>query len=412
MKFPDSKSQVRILLFTKAFYPMVGGIETVTETMAELFNKLGYDCEVLTTIENPEPDIFSYKVHRKPGFLKTIKLIRNADLVVSKGASLALVPYCVLVGKPFVWIHSGYQASCVDGLGWVDGEPAPMTPRASLEFHYKRSGLLFTVVAAFKLFIRRFACKHIVKMNVAVSDWVAMRQPFDKQIRIHNPFPIYRFGEEARARSRAAYQFVYLGRLVSEKGVGTLIRAFGLVRKQNPGTPLKLLIIGEGNWRSHLVDLTEALSLEDHVVFAGRKTGQELIDLLQQGEIAVVPSEWEEPMGGVALELLAAGKPVIVSKNGGLAECVGDAALLFDNGDHVMLADCMTRLLNDQKLRATLLENAKAQVKKFDPERLIRRYIDLFAYVLGESKELKSADPSANAPGREAEFKLSTMNER
>jgi glycosyltransferase involved in cell wall biosynthesis len=139
-------------------------------------------------------------------------------------------------------------------------------------------------------------------------------------------------------------------------------------------------------------------------VFAGRKTGRELIELIQQCEIAVVPSEWEEPMGGVALELLAAGKPVIVSKNGGLAECVGDAALLFDNGDHVMLADCMTRLLNDEQLRATLRENAKIQVKKFDPERLVRRYVDLFSYVIGESRELRSADPAAQPPGREAEL--------
>jgi len=404
MKFPNSKTKVRILLYTRAFYPMVGGIETVAETMAELFNKLGYDCEVLTPIENPDADTFNYKVHRNPGFLKTIKLIFNADMVVSKGASLALVPWCFLLIKPLVWIHSGYQASCVDGLGWVDGEPAPMTPRESLAFHYKRGGLPFTALAAFKLFVRRLVCKHFVKMNVAVSDWLAMRQPFKKQIRIHNPFPIYRFGDQAPPTSRPAYQFLYLGRLVSEKGVGTLIRALGLMRRQNPGRPLKLLVVGEGNWRSNLVDLTEELRLEDHVIFAGRKTGNELIELIQQCEIAVVPSEWEEPMGGVALELLAAGKPLIVSKNGGLAECVGAAALLFDNGDHVMLADCMTRLLNDENLRAKLRENAKTQVKKFDPERLVRRYVDLFSYVLGESRELKSAEPAAQSPGREAEF--------
>ena len=382
---------------------MVGGIETVTETMAELFNKLGYDCQVLTPVLNPEPDTFAYKVHRNPGVLKTIKLIRNADLVVSKGASLALVPYCLMLGKPFVWIHSGYQASCVDGLGWVEGEPAPMTPRASLAFHYKRSGLLFTIVAAFKLFVRRFACKHIVVMNVAVSDWVAMRQPFKRQIRIHNPFPIYRFGAEAQTASRAAYQFLYLGRLVSEKGVGTLIRALALMREQNPGKELKLLVVGEGSWFSHLTALAEDLGIQDYVVFAGRKTGHELIDLLRQGEIAVVPSEWEEPMGGVALELLAAHKPLIVSRHGGLAECVGDAALLFDNGDHAMLAECMTRLLNDKKLRATLLENAKLQVKYFDPERLIMRYVDLFAYLLGENKELRSADPNAQVRKPKAE---------
>jgi len=395
---------MRILLYTKAFHPMVGGVETVTATMAELLNKLGCECEVLTPVENPEADNFSYKVHRRPSLLKMIKLIRSADLAISNGASMAMVPYCVILAKPFLWIHSGYQASCVDGLGWVDGEPSPMTPRASLAFHYKRSGLLFTAIAAFKLFVRRFACRHIVAMNVAVSDWVAMHQPFKRQIRIHNPFPIYRFGDEAQSTINPTYQFVYLGRLVSEKGVGTLIRALALVLKQNPSKPLKLLIIGEGNWRGHLVALRKELGLEKNVVFAGRKTGQELIELLRQGEIAVVPSEWEEPMGGVALELLAAGKLVIVSKNGGLAECVGDAALLFDNGDHEMLAGCMTLLLENEKLRAELRENAKLQVKQFDPERLVRRYIDLFAYLLGESKELRSADPAAQprTPGAES----------
>ncbi len=235
---------------------MVGGIETVTATMAELFKKLGHECDVLTPVENREPDAFDYKVHRKPGFLKRIKLVFNADIVLSNGASLAMVPYCLLLGKPFIWIHAGYQASCVDGLGWVDGEPSPMTPKASLAFHYRKSGLLYAAKSAFKLYVRRFACKHIVAMNVAVSDWVAMRQPFSKQIRIHNPFPIYRFSDSSQA-PEPKYQFLYLGRLVSEKGVGTLIKALGILVKQNPDEKLKLLIVGEGNWRGRLESLAK-----------------------------------------------------------------------------------------------------------------------------------------------------------
>lgn len=393
---------MKILLYTKAFHPMVGGIETVTATMAEILNKLGQDCEVLTPVENPEPDTFSYKVHRKPGFLETIKLVSRSDLVVSKGASLAMVPYCVLLAKPFIWIHSGYQASCVDGLGWVDGEPAPLTPRASIAFHYKRSGLLYAAKAAFKLYVRRFACRHIVDMNVTVSDWVAMRQPFKKQMRIHNPFPIYRFASDVPPAPGPTYQFVYLGRLVSEKGVGTLIKALGLMQRRNPEERLELLIIGEGNWRGQLEALTREEGVENNVVFVGRRTGIELQVLIQQCEIAVVPSEWEEPMGGVALELLAAGKPMIASRNGGIAECVGDAAILFDNGDHVMLADQMTRLLRDDKLRAELKEKAKAQVKRFDPERVVRRYIDLFERVLGKRALPESEDGAAQPSGPKA----------
>jgi len=383
---------MKILLYTKAFHPMVGGIETVTATLAEMLNTLGQECEVLTPVENPKPDTFNYKIHRKTGFLKTIKLVSNSDLVVSKGASLAMVPYCMLLAKPFIWIHSGYQASCVDGLGWVAGERAPLTPKASIAFHFKRSGLLYAAKAAFKLCVRRLACKYIVDMNVAVSDWVAMRQPFKKQIRIHNPFPIYRFAGAASPAPGPTYQFLYLGRLVSEKGVGTLIKALGLMLRDYPDERLELLVVGEGGWRGQLESLTKEAGVENNVVFAGRKTGSQLKALIQQCEIAVVPSEWEEPMGGVALELLGAGKPLIVSRNGGLAECVGDAALLFDNGDHEMLAHRMTQLLRDENLRARLKENAKRQLEQFDPETLVSKYIDLFDRVLRKRSLPRSED--------------------
>jgi Glycosyltransferase len=377
---------MKILLYSKAFYPMVGGIETVSAMMAELFNKLGHECDVLTPVENREPDAFNYTVHRRPGILQTMRLVRHADIVISKGASLAMVPYCLLLSRPFIWVHSGYQASCIDGLGWVDGEPAPLTPWASLAFHYRRAGLLYVIKSAIKLYIRRFACRHIVAMNVAVSDWVAMRQPFAKQIRIYNPFPIYRFADDAQA-AESKYQFLYLGRLVSEKGVATLIKALAFLVEQHPGKSMTLLIIGEGNWQDRLESLAREVGVENHIVFAGRSTGRELVRMVKQCEIAVVPSEWEEPMGGVALELLAAGKPLIVSKNGGVAECAGDAALLFDNGDHVMLANCMAQLFEDAELRASLRRKGKEQLKKFEPERLAGQYISLFNQVLGNQKQ-------------------------
>jgi glycosyltransferase involved in cell wall biosynthesis len=383
----NAKGSMRILLYSKAFHPMVGGIETVAATMAEQFTKLGHECKVLTPVENPDPDSFDFQVVRNPGIAETLKLISNADIVVSKGASLALLPYCMLLLKPFIWVHSGYQAVCIDGLGWVDGDPAPLTPWASIAFHYRRSGFAFATKSAIKLYLRRFASKHIVAMNVAVSDWVMMRQPFKRQIRIHNPFPIYRFADSLTI-AEPEYDFLYLGRLVSEKGVATLIKAFDIVRKANPDRPLKLLIIGEGNWQSRLEALSEEIGVAKHIVFAGRKTGTDLVEAIQKCRIAVIPSEWEEPMGGVALELLAAGKPVIVSKNGGLAECVGDAALLFDNGDHQKLAECMTKLFKDKSLRASLQEKAKKQLEEFNPEVLARKYINTIENVLSKKSSI------------------------
>jgi glycosyltransferase involved in cell wall biosynthesis len=172
--------------------------------------------------------------------------------------------------------------------------------------------------------------------------------------------------------------------------------------QQKTDERLDLLIVGEGNWSERLESLACDLGVEDHVVFAGRKTGAELQRLIQQCEVAVVPSEWEEPMGGVALELLAAGKPLIVSKHGGLAECVGDAALLFNNGDHAMLAERMTELLGNDQLEAQLREKARAQLKKFDPEKLVGAYIDLFESVVSKRKYPASVEKSAQRSGHEA----------
>lgn len=102
-----------------------------------------------------------------------------------------------------------------------------------------------------------------------------------------------------------------------------------------------------------------------------------MLKLPRKTKIAVIPSDWYEAMGGVALELMAAGKNLIVSEKGGLKECVGNAALTFPNGDHEALADRMIRLLTDASLRESQLREAGSRIKAFDPEFSICQYIDL-----------------------------------
>ena len=89
-------------------------------------------------------------------------------------------------------------------------------------------------------------------------------------------------------------------------------------------------------------------------------------------------------MGGVALELLAAGLPLIVSERGGLAECVGDAAWTFPNGDHRSLAARMAAVVDDD-VAATLESRAgRRVVERFDEQALAQRYLDLYAEILSE----------------------------
>ena len=367
---------MKVLLYSHVFHPSTGGVETVSRTLAEGLMQRGIDFKLLTnTPAADDTTIFGYDVVRTPNATTARELIDWADVVLFNGASLALQPALLRSRKPFIWVHVGYQVSCVDGLGWVDGEPAPTTPWASIAFHARRSGPVRTAVGGAKLFLRRIVARQFVARHIAITQWMDKAQPLPRQVQIYNPFPIDRFRGAAPA-SEAPYDFVYLGRMVSEKGVDTLIQAFAQVVQQAHVKP-RLLLIGDGDRMTQLQQLARSLGLEDNVHFAGRQNGQSLVDWVGRGAIGVVPSAWNEPMGGVAVELMAAGRGLIVSERGGLAECAGDAGLLFPNGDSQALADCMRRVLAEPQLRHMLSQRALNRAERFRPERFVDQYVEL-----------------------------------
>jgi glycosyltransferase involved in cell wall biosynthesis len=373
---------VHILLYSRPFFPATGGLETVSLCLAEGITHAGHTCTVLTeTPEGSERRPFPFRVERRLGARARLALIRSVDLVHSNGASLALFPFAKLMRKPFVWTHTGYQLVSVDGLGWFDGRPAPLTPLASVRHHARARGLKVGVVEGTKLAVRR-AVGHLVDGNVAITGWVAQRQPLPRQMVIYNPFPLERFRRLGAAGGRPDRDFLYLGRLVSEKGVGTLLRALAEVNKRPGHAPATLLIVGDGDRRAELRALASSLGIAGQVEFAGQMRDQALVDAVARGRIAVVPSEWEEAMGGVAVELLAAGLPLIVSERGGLAECVGEGAWTFPNGDAHALAALMGKLLADESLRLSKRARAQEIVARFEEGRLVDQYLDLYREIL------------------------------
>jgi glycosyltransferase involved in cell wall biosynthesis len=375
---------MHVLLYSRPFFPATGGIETVTLTLAEQIVAAGHRCTVVTETEaDPaRPDHFPFEIVRRPSPMRRLELVRQADLVHSNGASVALFPYAKLARRPFLWTHQGYQLVSVDGLGWFDDAPAPLHSLQSLRFHARRRGPRVAAVETLKLAVRNVVGR-LVDRNVAITHWVADRQPLPRQIVIYNPFPLRRFAGGDGPRPTPRHDFLYVGRLVSEKGVTTLLRALALLNGRPGRRPATLLVVGDGPQRASLEELARALGIGAQVHFVGTKRDEALVEAIADGEIAVVPSEWEEPMGGVALELLAAGKPLIVSARGGLRECVGDAAWDFPNGDAAALAERMGALLDDETLRRSKAGRAAEILAGFDEKALTREYLDLYEEILG-----------------------------
>jgi glycosyltransferase involved in cell wall biosynthesis len=92
------------------------------------------------------------------------------------------------------------------------------------------------------------------------------------------------------------------------------------------------------------------------VDYAGWSSREEALALCRDADICVIPSLWDEPFGIVALEAMAAGKPVVASKCGGLQDIVidGKTGFLVPPGDVDALAERLNRLLDSASLRAAL----------------------------------------------------------
>ena len=121
---------------------------------------------------------------------------------------------------------------------------------------------------------------------------------------------------------------------------------------------------------------------EDSIRFAPWHSQEQLPELYAGADICVVPSVWREPFGIAAVEAMAAGKPVVASRAGGLADIVADGVtgLLVEPGDAVALADALARLIADPGLREKMGRAGRERaVRNYSWDVLMRQiYLPMF----------------------------------
>ncbi|MDP9118465.1 MAG: glycosyltransferase family 4 protein, partial [Actinomycetota bacterium] len=139
---------------------------------------------------------------------------------------------------------------------------------------------------------------------------------------------------------------VFAGRLVHEKGVQTLIDATPALRRAHPG--LRLMVAGTGVHELELRARARRRRIARCIDWAGFVPEGELRRIFAAADVVVVPSMYE-PFGMVALEVAAAGTPLVVAKTGGLQDLV-DAGLTagsFAPGDVAALTAAVLGVLAD-----------------------------------------------------------------
>ena len=180
---------------------------------------------------------------------------------------------------------------------------------------------------------------------------------------------------------------LHAGRLVPEKGIETLLKAW-----QSVGPGHDLYIAGDGPLR-HLVD--EAAAADPRIHALGWCNAETVADLHSRASLCITPSQWYEGQPLVVLQSMAAGTPQLVSDLRNLSESIvaAGAGGTFPAGDPAGLAAAVTTMLDDKpSLESMGLKARELYESRHTPARILQALENVYESVLGAPR----------APGRTA----------
>lgn len=172
-----------------------------------------------------------------------------------------------------------------------------------------------------------------------------------------NPF----FVEDYQPCYEAGDFVLYVGRLVRQKGILTLVRAMSHLPANSP----PLYVVGDGEVRSQVEKLIGDLNLQERIKLLGPLWGKDVQSMIRASRFVVIPSEWYDNLPLIVCQAFAMAKPVIASAINGIPEYVADGVdgLLFEPGNAAELARCMERLNTQPALLSYMAHNARRKAE-------------------------------------------------
>jgi len=322
---------MRIVIRSLTFLPKVGGLENMMHQLALAWAQQGHTVTVITAVpEEAVPQ--AYEVLRNVPESRVRQLLRVADLYVEANISL----------KTFV---TGLRFR----RKWVVSHQLPYLPH-----HW--TGIAKRVLT---LFAHNICCSAYVAQTLPGSSVVIPNS-------YQTLFTKTNWGERP-------YDFIFTGRMVSDKGLDVLVSAFLQYHSIRPES--RLLLVGDGPERGAQQARISEAGIGDAVTWAGLLRGEALVAAYNSAKIAVIPSRWPEPFGIVALEALACGCGVVASNGGGLSEAAGNWGIYYPNGDVEALLSALQTALQQYSTTVAAFPQIQQYLQAHTPAAIAQQYI-------------------------------------
>lgn len=369
---------MKVLLYSRTYLPRIGGIEQASYILARELARRGHVVTLATDVpaEAGGDGALGFEVVRGRSVRDLVGEARRHDIVHSNGFSLVGAAVAEWARRPLVLTHQGFQACCLEGLGWHAGSHCHCRLGRCVWLTAKERGFLRSSRQLARHPVGRMALR-LAAANVAVSTAVAKAIRAPRTAVVYNcaDTDVFRPGNAAGSRDR----FLFVGRFVSEKGLSVVLAALGAERAA--GRRWLLDLAGHGPLEGAYLEQARSLGIADSVRFLGALRGERLAAAIRESLAVVVPSLWDEAFGIVAAEALACGRAALVSDRGGLSEIVDGLGTAIEAADVGAWARALRRAATDRAWREAVERRAPGAASRFTPERFVNGYLEIYARV-------------------------------
>jgi len=379
---------MKICLVNALFHPFSGGVEKHMLELSRELARQGVDVTIVTARIDGTPAYEEMDGIKVPGlyppplivsplfsfYLKKLDEENNFDIIHLQNRFFVdfdmAALYARLRGKPFMMtIHNARPL----------GISLPITVFGS----------------AYDWLIGRWPFA-LADRIIAVSEWVKYdiaKYHIDEKkiVPVHNGINVNSFRPATVTNVRRQYgidgpMLLFVGRMITQKGVPYLIDAMPLVLRKHPDA--KLLLIGRGNALEGLKKKVNAMGLEKSVIFSGYMTEEMLKEAYGTCDMFVLPSVWEV-LPIAILEAMASEKPVVCTNAGGDAELVKDGynGYVVPMRNPGALAEKINALLDDpEKMKSMGQASRRRAETEFDWKLIAARTKQVYEDLLMEKK--------------------------
>jgi len=358
---------------------MGGGVQTYSQNIIKQFNKLRKKFDFIFIVDSklevshisfpPNAQFISTSVGRDSWFLRDIWMqFILPNKLKRMGVHLFHQPDYIIPIRP---VQFALVTSFLDAIAFTPVDDRNILSKLRVKFLIRRGSKNTDAIITISDYSKCELLKYLdIRPEKITTVWCNINQTY-----------FYPYTHEVAVTCLKKLDFdddfiFYFGGFIKRKNVELLLDAYKIIlQKRN----IKLVMAGEINKR--IMQKIESLGINHMVKVFGFAEEEELKVLLDKCATFVFPSLMEG-FGLPVAEALAAGAPVVCSKNGSLPEIGGDAVKYFEDFEPSKLADAIFDVLDNVTLRETLKTKSPKRAQMFTEEQSMAKLSELYMNIL------------------------------